>query len=160
MMHILMNSWVLFDLGTTVEQSFGTSRYLVMYFVSTITGFFTSFYFSSALSIGASAGIAGLIGAMIAWGIRERSFIGTAVRKDYTRWALYTLALGLVGPLFGMYIDNAAHIGGFVGGFLVAYGAGTPGRSRPLEKGWQVLAGCAVVMTGLAFVQMYLWLTR
>src|SRR5579871_383941 len=39
LMHILMNSWVLFDLGAQVEEAFGTSRYLVFYFVSTVTGF-------------------------------------------------------------------------------------------------------------------------
>ena len=38
-LHILMNSWVLFDLGAEVEQIFGTSRLIVFYFVSTITGF-------------------------------------------------------------------------------------------------------------------------
>ena len=35
-LHILMNSWVIFDLGATVEEFYGTSRYLVLYFVSTI----------------------------------------------------------------------------------------------------------------------------
>jgi rhomboid protease GluP len=159
LMHILMNLWVLFDLGTTVEQSFGTARYLVLYFISTITGFLASFWFTDSLSIGASAGISGLIGAMIAWGIRERSYLGTAVRKDYTRWAIYMLVLGLVGPIFHLYIDNAAHIGGFIGGFLVAYGAGSPGRVRPIEVGWKVIAGFSVVMTAAAFAQMFLNLT-
>src|SRR5271165_804928 len=38
-LHILMNSWVLFDLGAEVEQIYGTSRLMVFYFFSTITGF-------------------------------------------------------------------------------------------------------------------------
>src|SRR5579863_257236 len=38
LVHILMNSWVLFDLGAQVEETYGTSRYLVTYFVSTING--------------------------------------------------------------------------------------------------------------------------
>src|SRR6267154_2415712 len=41
-MHILMNSWVLFDLGAEVEQIYGASRLIVFYFVTTVTGFWTS----------------------------------------------------------------------------------------------------------------------
>ena len=37
--HILMNSWVLFDLGAQVEQVYGARRMLVFYFVSTVGGF-------------------------------------------------------------------------------------------------------------------------
>ena len=36
-LHILMNSWVLFDLGAEVEMLYGTSRLIVFYFVSTVT---------------------------------------------------------------------------------------------------------------------------
>jgi rhomboid protease GluP len=53
-LHILMNSWVLFDLGPAVDSSFGTNRFLSIYFVSTITGFLASFYYGTPLSIGAS----------------------------------------------------------------------------------------------------------
>src|SRR6185295_16887778 len=36
LLHILMNSWVLFDLGPQVNHSFGTPRYLVLYFVGSV----------------------------------------------------------------------------------------------------------------------------
>src|SRR5579863_4155398 len=42
LLHILMNSWVLFDLGPQVDEAFGTPRFLVLYFVSTITGYMAS----------------------------------------------------------------------------------------------------------------------
>lgn len=156
LLHILMNSWVLFDLGAQVEESFGTSRYLVFYFVSTITGFLASFYWSLALSIGSSAGIFGLIGAMIALGVRDRSSYGAMVRSVYMRWAIYGLLLGLL-PFFAT--DNAAHVGGIAGGFVIAYAAGTPGYSRLVERVWQIAAGIAMALTAAAFVQMFLWLT-
>jgi rhomboid protease GluP len=157
-MHILMNSWVLFDLGAQVEETYGTARYLVIYFVSTITGFYASYYFlPQAPSVGASAAICGLLGAMIALGTRDRTTYGSAMRGMYIRWALFTLAFGIMGPLFGMAIDNAAHIGGIAGGFLVAYAAGTPTLSSGLERGWKILAGMCVVLTGLAFAQLFQW---
>src|SRR6266536_4646821 len=42
LMHILMNSWAMFDLGAAVEEIYGTSRMLVIYFVSSVAGFYVS----------------------------------------------------------------------------------------------------------------------
>src|SRR5579864_4933101 len=70
-LHILMNMWVLFDLGAQAEEVYGTSRFLVIYLASSVAGFLVSLYWSPALSIGASAALFGLIGAMIAFGVRE-----------------------------------------------------------------------------------------
>src|SRR5579859_2501595 len=64
--HILMNSWVLFDLGAEVETFYGTSRLIVFYFISTVTGFLASSRIGGQFSVGSSAGIYGLIGAMLA----------------------------------------------------------------------------------------------
>src|SRR5581483_6026186 len=117
-LHILMNSWVLFDLGAEVEAAYGTARMLIFYFASTVAGFALSTWWSAALSIGASAGIFGLIGAMIAYGVREKTALGSAVKSLYIRWAVYGLLMGLL-PLFS--IDNAAHIGGLAAGFVTAF---------------------------------------
>ena len=68
---------------------------LVIYFVSTVGGFYASALASNAISVGASAGLFGLIGAMIALGVRNRSGVGGEVRTMYVRWAVYILAMGL-----------------------------------------------------------------
>lgn len=157
LLHIAMNMWVLFDIGTQVEQVFGTSRYLVIYTIATITGFLAStFWAPQILSIGASAAIFGLIGAMIAFGIRDRA-IGPAVRGLYIRWAIYGLVMGFIG-IFA--IDNAAHIGGLIGGFVVAYIAGTPTYSEAIERIWQIVAGIAVLATLYAFAEVFLGLAK
>jgi rhomboid protease GluP len=152
--HILMNSWVLFDLGTTVEQFFGTRRMLVIYFVSTVTGFLASMYWTPNLSVGASAPVFGLIGAMIALGVTERTSLGSAIKAMYTRWALYGLAFGF---LFGGIIDNAAHIGGLAGGFATAYLAGTPKLVQDWkEQVWRFASYSCIALTVLAFLEMFL----
>jgi rhomboid protease GluP len=149
-----MNSWVLFDLGAQTEESYGTARYLVIYFVATVAGFLNSFYWNPMTpSIGASAGIMGLIGAMIAIGIRDRSSYGAALRSTYTRWVIYILLIGLI-PIFAT--DNAAHIGGLAGGFIVGYIAGTPGRLQAVERVWQVVAGIALMLTAWSFFKMFM----
>ena len=152
LLHIAMNSWVLYDLGARTEESFGTPRYLFFYFLTTITGFYASYWWRpDVVSVGSSAGIFGLIGAMIALGVRDRSIYGSAVRRLYTQWALYGLVMGFVFS----YTDNAAHIGGLLGGFAIAYLAGTPGRNRSVELGWKFAAGIAVALTALAFGFMF-----
>ena len=156
LLHIGMNSWVLFDVGAQVEDIYGGSRLIVVYFVATVLGFLLSTFWTPALSVGASAGIMGLIGAMIALGVRNRhSSAGAAVRGVYLRWAIYVLILGL---LPGLHIDNAAHVGGLAGGYGVAWLAGTPRiQNAPSERLWQVAAALCVVITAASFLMMYLW---
>jgi rhomboid protease GluP len=162
LLHIGMNMWVLFDLGVQVEEVYGTSRYLVLYLLATVGGFLASAWWAPSVpSIGASAGIFGLIGAMIALGVRDRSAYGAMIRSMYTRWAIYGLAFGILPSLFGIsFMDNAAHIGGVTTGFVVAYIAGTPRlSSRAMEGFWRVAAGIALGLTAFSFLEMFLWLT-
>lgn len=158
LLHIGMNMWVLYDVGTEVEQIYGTYRFLVIYFVGNVLGFVFSTLWSNALSVGASAALMGLIGAMIAVGVHHRSALGAAIRGQYLRWVIYMLIIGL---LPGLQIDNAAHIGGLAGGFGVAYVAGLPRRRDSwVERVWQVLAYLCIVLTVFSFFRMYQWMAR
>jgi rhomboid protease GluP len=153
--HILMNSWVLFDLGSATEEAYGTSRYLVFYFVATITGFLASVYWLPlSPSVGSSAGIFGLLGAMVAFGVRDRSSYGTAVRNHYLQWAIYAVVLSALIS----QTDNSAHVGGFAGGFAIAYIAGTPRYSKAVEQLWRGAAGVALAATAAAFFFMLRWM--
>ena len=154
--HILMNSWVLFDLGAQVEEIFGPRRMIVIYIFSTITGFIASTFWAT-LSVGSSAGIFGLIGAMIALGMQSKSSMGDAIKSHFMRWAFYGLLMGLLFPM----TDNAAHIGGLIGGFGSAWLAGTPRLFDDWrEKMWGILAGCAVALTAYSFLRMFLQFNR
>ena len=151
-LHIGMNSWVLYDLGAQCEQVFGTARFLVIYFLGTVGGFYLSARMNPGLSIGSSAGIMGLIGAMIAYGVANRSSVGQAIRSLYIKWAIYGLAFGLL--ISG--IDNWAHVGGIVAGFGTAYVAGTPVRSsRSSDSVWKVLSFACVALTIYSFYEVF-----
>jgi rhomboid protease GluP len=159
LLHIAMNSWVLFDLGAQVEEVYGGGRLIVIYFLATVFGFLASSIWTPALSVGASAGIFGLLGAMIALGVRHKaSAMGGAIRGLYVRWAIYGLIFGL---LPGLHIDNAAHIGGLAAGFGVAYVAGTPRiETAWSERLWRAAAAACVILTAVSFLEMYLWFSR
>jgi rhomboid protease GluP len=148
-----MNSYALWILVTEVEQFYGTSRLVVAYVVSTFTGFLCSLFFSPAYSLGASAAAFGLIGIMLAMGLRHRSDpLAQLVRTQYTQWVIFSLVLSLMPG-----VDLAAHIGGFIGGFLVGAIGGLPGLpNSPKETLWKVLAGTAIAVVLWAFFQDFL----
>jgi rhomboid protease GluP len=152
-LHILMNSWVLWDLGAQVEEIYGAPRLTVFYFLATVCGFLTCAFFAPRTdALGASAGLFGLIGAMIALGFRTRNSMGQAIRAHYVRWAIYGLLFGLLPG-----ISNAAHVGGLAAGFGVAYLSGTPllRQDSPAETFWRVAAGLCVLLTLFSFFQLY-----
>ena len=153
--HILMNSWVLFDLGSRVEETFGTARFLVVYILSSIMGFVASMYWSPlSLSIGASAAVCGLIGAMLAYARRTGS---SMMWSFYIRWVIM---IAIIGFFPGFHIDNAAHFGGLAGGFLVGYAAGTPRLASEFEPFWKIAAGAAVATVAFSFLLAYGSLSR
>jgi rhomboid protease GluP len=154
-LHILMNSYALFIVGSQVEQDYGANRYIVFYIFTTLTGFLASFYWTAAISVGASAGIFGLMGAMIVLGMREKSAYGNAIRNQYLLWAGLSFALAAFGDLA---IDNAAHIGGLAGGLAIGYVAGTPRYNRTVEQVWRGLAIGAVAVTVFCVGKWFLWL--
>ncbi|MFL6352455.1 MAG: rhomboid family intramembrane serine protease [Bryobacteraceae bacterium] len=150
--HIAMNSWALFVLVTEVEQFYGTSRLIFAYIFSTFTGFLLSLLWSRSLSLGASAACYGLIGIMLAMGVRRNDPLAQAVRAYYRQWVIFGLLLSLLPG-----VDIAAHIGGLAGGFLVGLVGGLPGLpNSPREILWKTLAGLGIVITLYAFWQDYI----
>jgi rhomboid protease GluP len=156
LIHILFNSWAMFDVGAMVDQIYGTYRMLVIYFVGNVCGYLLSSLWSPNVpSIGASAAICGLIGAMIALGMRHRNPMGDAIRGTFVRWAIYIIIMGFL-PIFN--VDNAAHIGGLAGGFAIGYIAGTPRiEGSATEKLWKISAWCCLALTIVSFLKLYLW---
>lgn len=155
LIHIGMNSWVLYDLGAQVEEAYGTARFLVIYFVTSVAGFFASMIvMPNTPSIGASAALFGLIGVMIALGARSRSSFGQAMRAFYIRWAIYGLLMGFIMS----HVDNAAHIGGLAAGFAMGYVVGTPRVMGRNESLWKGLALVCILATVYAFVQAFLYM--
>jgi rhomboid protease GluP len=157
LLHILMNSWVLFDLGAQVEEVYGAARMWVIYFVSSICGFYLSALWNPRVpSVGASAALMGLIGAMISLGVTHRGSMGAAIRQVYIRWAVYILLFSFLPG-----VDMAAHVGGVASGFGLAYITGLPRlESSPVERFWRVAAWICISLAVLSFLMWYWWFSR
>jgi rhomboid protease GluP len=122
--HYLFNTWALFSLGRDVESFYGSLRFAVIYFAAGLFGGLAYYLLGSertaiVISAGASGAIFGVIGAELAFWLRNRMLFG-----DLGKQRLMNLAI-LVGinVVFGFStpgINNLAHMGGLATGFLLA----------------------------------------
>ncbi len=112
-LHILFNMLWVRQLAPAVAELYGTPRTVIIYTASSITGFLLSTMLGTQLTIGASAPIFGLLGALVLYG--RRGGISHISRQALT----YAGILFVFGFLFPG-IDNFAHLGGFLGGMGIA----------------------------------------
>ncbi|MEE2822854.1 MAG: rhomboid family intramembrane serine protease [Acidobacteriota bacterium] len=124
LLHILFNMMWIRSLAPVTADTYGIGRTVIIYTVSSITGFFLSSWIGmfsflpwplrgAELTVGASAPIFGLLGALVYSGRRG---IGSALGRQALHFAIILGAFGLLMPS----IDNWAHLGGFAGGYFVA----------------------------------------
>ena len=118
--HLLSNMLVLGFLGDNLERRIGSVRYLIFYLVSgigagAISAYWDMIHRNSVVGVGASGAIFAVVGAMIYVLIRNN---GRVEDLTLTRMFFFVL-LSLYGGLSSPGVDNVAHVGGFVIGFLL-----------------------------------------
>ena len=147
-LHFALNSWALVIYGPVLEQVLGRVRFAAVYVVAGLAGSAASFTVNrTALGVGASGAIFGLLGALVAYFWRRRSRGGAPQLQGLVMVVVLNLVLAASIP----GIDNVAHIGGFLGG-LAAVGLleATPARSRALQAlALAVPAAAAVALAAL-----------
>lgn len=118
--HLLLNSLTLIQLGMLCENLYGRLRFINLYLLSGMGGFLASTLFLDSLSAGASASLAGLMGATVVFGYRHYQEIPRLFRPHFT-WYLLPWVFVMIGSGFIFdRIDNMAHMGGLVTGGLCA----------------------------------------
>ena len=117
-------------LGSQVETYMGKWKFLTVYFISAICGSLMSLIFNSGISAGASGAIFGLLGALLYFGLHYHLYLGNALRNQIIPIIIINLGIGFMSS----GIDNGAHIGGLVGGYLTAMALGIKGKSETRER--------------------------
>ena len=82
------------------------------------------------MSVGASGAIFGLLGALVYFGIHFRLYLGNAIIYQILPVVAINLFIGFSTP----GIDNWAHIGGLVGGYLAGMIVGVTGKSTKSDR--------------------------
>lgn len=147
LLHIFFNMMALRQLAPFVLDAFGLHRFAILYVWTGVAGFFVSYLAGVPFTIGASAPICGLIGAILYYGKSRGGFYGEAIYRQAMGWVV-----GLV--LFGLFIpgiNNWAHGGGIISGLLLAFITGYNERRketsihRILGTGSIVIAAAALL---------------
>jgi rhomboid protease GluP len=146
LMHILFNMMALYQLGPFVLQEFGFHRFINLYIITGACGFAASVIFGVPFTIGASASVCGLIGAIIYYGKSRGGSYGEAIYKQAMGWVIGLIFFGLIFP----GINNWAHGGGLLSGialsFLMGYNDNKP------ESAWSKLLAFACILLTAAIL--------
>lgn len=142
--HLLVNMYSLYVIGSQVENYIGKWKFLLIYFVSAISGNLLSVVFNTGISAGASGAIFGLLGALLYFGLHYRLFLGNVLVTQIIPVIILNLFIGFTIP----GIDNSAHIGGLVGGYLATMALGLKGKSAKQDR----INGLIVLILYLAFL--------
>lgn len=129
--HLLMNMYSLYILGTQMETFIGKVKFILVYIISGIVGGMLSLALDGTVpSLGASGAIFGIMGALLYFGYHYRTYLGEAVKRQIIPVILINLFIG--SNING--IDNWAHIGGLAGGVLSMMALGVEKKSSTTER--------------------------
>ncbi len=148
--HLALNSYSLFIIGSQVEKLYGRRSFLLIYAVSGILGNIASFAFSINASVGASGAIFGLLGAMLYFVMKRPSLLKSGFGANLITAVVVNLAYGFLNK----QIDNYAHLGGLIGGILVTgaiYPAANETSRDKKMKAASVILALSITAAGVAY---------
>jgi rhomboid protease GluP len=121
LLHVGLNMLNFFILGIFIERLFGHLRFLLIYLVTGVVSVIASFYFApQEVSVGASGAIFGIVGAYSVFVLmHRRAFRAGGI--PILLWLVLVIGLNLGLGLFIANIDNYAHLGGLLSGFLLGW---------------------------------------
>lgn len=141
-LHIIFNMMAIYQLGPFILREFGFYRFINLYILTGVAGFTASIMFGVPFTIGASASICGLIGAILYYGKSRSGYYGQAIFKQAVGWVVGLVVFGLI--IGG--INNWAHGGGILSGILLGFGMGY-NDNKP-ETAWiKLLSYACIIIT-------------
>jgi rhomboid protease GluP len=147
LLHIVFNMIALNQLGPLVLREYGKSRMIVIYTLGGVLGYILSSLVGIRFTIGASAAICSLIGAMLFYGKHRGGAFGQAVYSQIGGWAIGIAIFGFIVP----GINNWGHGGGMAAGALLGYLLGYQEKRRE-TMGQKHLATACIVATCIILV--------
>jgi len=140
--HILFNMMAFKQLAPLTVREYGNYRMFTIYIISGTIGFWVSYLLGVRFTIGASAAVFGLMGAILYYGKSRGGIYGRTVYKQVGSWALVIFIFGLLVP----GINNWAHGGGLAAGALLGFLLGYH-EKKPERFFHKLLAGLGALIT-------------
>lgn len=128
--HLIVNMYSLYIIGRQLETFLGKFKYLIVFLGSGVLGSLLSVVLQPNVSAGASGAIFGLLGSLLYFGYHYRLYLGAVLKTQVIPVIILNLIIGFSLP----GIDNFAHIGGLVGGYLITSALGVPGKTKKRDQ--------------------------
>ncbi len=154
LLHLVLNSYALWNIGPMVERLYGSARYLLLYLLTGVGGNLASWLSgvwrqdNITVGAGASGAIFGLFGVLAVFGYRYRSELPPGFSQAIKRGVLPVIAINLLIGYSLRFVDNSAHVGGLLAGailtLLIPYLP--PGAKRVSLLGLVLLAVCTLTV--------------
>jgi rhomboid protease GluP len=158
LIHLIFNMMAVRNVAPATVELIGPGRTVIIYVLSGVSGFlmtslvrvyfpYVPFLTGALNTVGASAAICGLLGALSHYGRKSGSSL---IRSHTTQWGISLVVMGVLFP----QVDNVAHLGGFLGG----YGMSAVLNPLQRERGDHVLIAllCLAVSLGAVVASVYL----
>ncbi|MBO8156095.1 MAG: rhomboid family intramembrane serine protease [Bacillaceae bacterium] len=145
-LHIFMNMLALYYLGNAVERMYGSIKFSIIYLLAGLFGGLASFATNASVAAGASGALFGLFGALLFFGVMNRKLFFRTMGKNL----LFIIGLNIILGISVPQIDNGAHMGGLVGGFIASAIIQLPKNKTPVIQGTSLL-----VYTGMIGILLY-----
>ena len=159
-LHIFFNMMALWQIAPGAIREYGSSRMFTIYTIGGIGGYIVSYLAGVPLTIGASAAICALIGALLYYGKSRGGTYGTMVYREVIGWLIAIFVFGFLVP----GINNWGHAGGILSGILLGILLGYNERKKEtsLHRTLAMICGLATAacLAWAAFGATYFWLSH
>jgi rhomboid protease GluP len=115
--HLAVNMYSLYIMGTFIEKIYGKIKYVIIYFVSGIISSAFSYVFSPSISVGASGAIFGLLGASLVFALKMKRQVG----RGFIVNIMFVIIMNLMIGFSVANVDNFGHLGGLIGGISITW---------------------------------------
>jgi rhomboid protease GluP len=174
MVHLLVNMYSLWIIGPYVEKLYGSAKFIVFWVLTGIAGVAASyltvrphmaagpisrFLFKTmdVPSAGASGALFGLVGVLFVFGIKFRHELPEGFRRAFGTGLMPMIMLNLfIGYVGRGFIDNAAHLGGFAFGAVLALAVDyrRPDDRSPMAVTWAILQIALIALVAVSFLKI------
>jgi rhomboid protease GluP len=141
LLHIFFNMAAFRQLGLLVSREYGVYRMFIIYTLGGVIGFFISYLAAVPWTIGASASVCSLAGALLYYGKSRGGVYGRALYKQIGIWVIIIFFFGIMVPV----INNWGHGGGIAAGIGLGFLLGYQERKKENVVHKLLAGGCAII---------------
>lgn len=145
LLHLIFNLMALKQIAPWASHEYGPGRAFTIYTLGGVFGYVVSYLAGVPFTIGASAAVCSLIGALLFYGKSRGGAYGSSVYREVSGWVISLFVFGLIFP----GINNWGHGGGIVGGVIFGALLGYNERRRENNFDQALALLCGLVTLGV-----------